>query len=197
MRSSCQFKSLNLSLLSDTMKTFARFILFRILGWKMDTNFPTHLKKYVVIAAPHTSWVDFPIAILARMSSGIMINYIGKDSLFKGPFGFFFRALGGTPVDRTKNNKLVDAIVELFNSKDEFRLGLSPEATRKKVDTWKTGFYFIAKGAKVPVVMATLDFGNKQIKISEPYYTTENMEKDFEVFRGFYRDVKGKNPELS
>lgn len=179
------------------MKTFARFILFRILGWKMDTNFPTHLKKYVVIAAPHTSWVDFPIAILARMSSGIMINYIGKDSLFKGPFGFFFRALGGTPVDRTKNNKLVDAIVELFNSKDEFRLGLSPEGTRKKVDTWKTGFYFIAKGAKVPVVMATLDFGNKQIKISEPYYTTENMEKDFEVFRAFYRDVKGKNPELS
>ena len=179
------------------MKTFARFILFRILGWKMDTNFPTHLKKYVVIAAPHTSWVDFPIAILARMSSGIMINYIGKDSLFKGPFGFFFRALGGTPVDRTKNNKLVDAIVELFNSKDEFRLGLSPEGTRKKVYTWKTGFYFIAKGAKVPVVMATLDFGNKQIKISEPYYTTENMEKDFEVFRGFYRDVKGKNPELS
>lgn len=179
------------------MKTFARFILFRILGWKMDTNFPTHLKKYVVIAAPHTSWVDFPIAILARMSSGIMINYIGKDSLFKGPFGFFFKALGGTPVDRTKNNKLVDAIVELFNSKDEFRLGLSPEGTRKKVDTWKTGFYFIAKGAKVPVVMATLDFGNKQIKISEPYYTTENMEKDFEVFRGFYRDVKGKNPELS
>lgn len=179
------------------MKTFARFILFRILGWKMDTNFPTHLKKYVVIAAPHTSWVDFPIAILARMSSGIMINYIGKDSLFKGPFGFFFRALGGTPVDRTKNNKLVDAIIELFNSKDEFRLGLSPEGTRKKVDTWKTGFYFIAKGAKVPIVMATLDFGNKQIKISEPYYTTENMEKDFEVFRGFYRDVKGKNPELS
>lgn len=179
------------------MKTFARFILFRILGWKMDSNFPTHLKKYVVIAAPHTSWVDFPIAILARMSSGIMINYIGKDSLFKGPFGFFFRALGGTPVDRTKNNKLVDAIVELFNSKDEFRLGLSPEGTRKKVDTWKTGFYFIAKGAKVPIVMATLDFGNKQIKISEPYYTTENMEKDFEVFRGFYRDVKGKNPELS
>jgi 1-acyl-sn-glycerol-3-phosphate acyltransferase len=92
---------------------------------------------------------------------------------------------------------LVEAIVELFNSKDEFRLGLSPEGTRKKVDTWKTGFYFIAKGAKVPIVMATLDFGNKQIKISEPYYTSENMEKDFEVFRDFYRNVKGKNPELS
>ncbi|PQJ74451.1 1-acyl-sn-glycerol-3-phosphate acyltransferase [Polaribacter gangjinensis] len=179
------------------MKRFAGFIFFNILGWKMDTNFPTHLKKYVVIAAPHTSWVDFPIAILARMSSGIMINYIGKDSLFKGPFGFIFRALGGTPVDRSKNNKLVDAIVDIFNSKEEFRLGLSPEGTRKKVTEWKTGFYYIAKGAKVPIVMATLDFENKRIKISEPYYTTDNMEKDFEVFKGFYRDVKGKNPELS
>lgn len=179
------------------MKRIAGFIFFNILGWKMDTNFPTHLKKYVVIAAPHTSWVDFPIAILARMSSGIMINYIGKDSLFKGPFGFIFKALGGTPVDRSKNNKLVDAIVDIFNSKEEFRLGLSPEGTRKKVTEWKTGFYYIAKGAKVPIVMATLDFENKRIKISEPYYTTDNMEKDFEVFKGFYRDVKGKNPELS
>ncbi|WP_445747443.1 1-acyl-sn-glycerol-3-phosphate acyltransferase [Polaribacter sp.] len=179
------------------MKRIAGFIFFNILGWKMDTNFPTHLKKYVVIAAPHTSWVDFPIAILARMSSGIMINYIGKDSLFKGPFGFFFRALGGTPVDRSKNNKLVDAIIDIFNSKEEFRLGLSPEGTRKKVTEWKTGFYYIAKGAKVPIVMATLDFGNKRIKISEPYYTTDNMQKDFEVFKEFYRDVKGKNPELS
>ena len=179
------------------MKRIAGFIFFNILGWKMDTNFPTHLKKYVVIAAPHTSWVDFPIAILARMSSGIMINYIGKDSLFKGPFGFFFRALGGTPVDRSKNNKLVDAIIDIFNSKEEFRLGLSPEGTRKKVTEWKTGFYYIAKGAKVPIVMATLDFGNKRIKISEPYYTTDNMQKDFEDFKEFYRDVKGKNPELS
>jgi len=179
------------------MKRIAGFIFFNILGWKMDTNFPTHLKKYVVIAAPHTSWVDFPIAILARMSSGIMINYIGKDSLFKGPFGFFFKALGGTPVDRSKNNKLVDAIIDIFNSKEEFRLGLSPEGTRKKVTEWKTGFYYIAKGAKVPIVMATLDFGNKRIKISEPYYTTDNMQKDFEVFKEFYLDVKGKNPELS
>ena len=162
----------------------------------MDENFPKNLKKYVVIAAPHTSWVDFPIAILARMSSGVMINFIGKDSLFKGPFGFFFRALGGTPVDRSKSNNLVDAIVEVFNSKEEFKLGLSPEGTRKKVDRWKTGFYYIAKNANVPIIMATLDFENKEIKISDPYYTTDNIDKDFEVFYAFYNNVKGKNPEL-
>ena len=197
MRSLYQFKCLNLSFFSDIMKRITGFIFFKILGWKMDTNFPTNYKKYVVIAAPHTSWVDFPIAILSRMSTGIMINYIGKDSLFKGPFGFFFRALGGTPVDRSKNNKLVDAIIDIFNSREEFKLALSPEGTRKKVLEWKTGFYFIAKGANVPIVMAGLDFENKRIRISDPYFTTDNMEKDFEFFKGFFRNIKGKNPELS
>ena len=174
----------------------SKFIFKNILGWKLANDFPKDLKKYVVIAAPHTSWQDFPIGILARNTSGVKINFIGKDSLFKGPFGFIFRSLGGTPVDRSKSNNLVEAIVKVFNSKEEFRLALSPEGTRKKVDKWKTGFYYIAKGANVPIVMATLDFGKKQIKISEPYYTTDDKDKDFEYFQSFYKGVLGKKPEL-
>jgi len=166
------------------------------MGWKLVNDFPKDIKKYVVIAAPHTSWQDFPIGILARNTSGVRINFIGKDSLFKGPFGFIFKSLGGTPVDRTKNNNLVDAIVDVFKEKNEFILALSPEGTRKKVEKWKTGFYYIAKGANVPVVMATLDFGKKEVKISEPYYTTDDKEKDFEYFTSFYKDVLGKKPEL-
>ena len=179
------------------MKRIAKFIFFTFLGWKLDGFFPKDIKKYVVIAAPHTSWVDFPIAILARISSGVMIHFIAKASLFNGPFGFFFRALGGIPVDRTKNNNLVDAIVAIFDSKEEFKLGLSPEGTRKKVTTWKTGFYYIAKGANVPIVLATLDFENKTIKISKPFYTTDDKIADFQFLRAFYENVKGKNPELS
>jgi|TARA_B110000967_G_C18859113_1_gene548889 1-acyl-sn-glycerol-3-phosphate acyltransferase len=179
------------------LKRVSTFILNRILGWRVENGFPKEPKKYIIIAAPHTSWIDFPIAILARMSVGTMVHFIGKGSLFKFPFGYFFRALGGTPVDRTKSNKLVDAVINLFNSKEEFRLALSPEGTRKKVAHWKTGFYYIAKGAKVPVVMATLDFENKKLKISEPYYVTGDLEKDFEHFNLFYKNVKGRNPELS
>ena len=179
------------------MKRIAKFIFFTFLGWKLDGFFPKDIKKYVVIAAPHTSWVDFPIAILARISSGVMIHFIAKASLFNGPFGFFFRALGGIPVDRTKNNNLVDSNVAIFNSKEEFKLGLSPEGTRKKVTTWKTGFYYIAKGANVPIVLATLDFENKTIKISKPFYTTDDKIADFQFLRAFYENVKGKNPELS
>lgn len=177
------------------MKAFARFILYTILGWKAD-NFPLEPKKYVVIAAPHTSWIDFPIAILYRISQGIMVHFIGKDSLFKGPFGFMFRMLGGFPVDRSKNNNTVDAIVAEFNKSEDFKVGLSPEGTRKKVKEWKTGFYYIAKGAGVPIVMATLDFQNKYIKLSEPFYPTDNKVEDFKVMKAFYKDIQGKKDKM-
>lgn len=172
----------------------SKFIFTKLMGWKLVNDFPKDIKKYVVIAAPHTSWQDFPIGILARNTSGIKINFIGKDSLFKGPFGFIFRGLGGTPVDRSKSNNLVDAIVNVFNEKEEFRLALSPEGTRKKIPQWKTGFYYIAKGANVPIVMATLDFSKKQVKISEPFYTTDDKEKDFKHLQDFFSADMAKKP---
>ena len=166
------------------------------MGWRIVNDFPK-LKKYVIIAAPHTSWIDFPMAIMAKYVKGVKVNYVGKASLFKPPFGFLFRWLGGTPIDRSKNNNAVDAIIDIFNSRSQFIFALSPEGTRKKVTKFKTGFYYIAKGANVPVVMATLDFENKQVKISEPYYLTASKEKDFEHFYSYFRGIKGKRPELS
>ncbi len=174
----------------------SKFIYTKILGWKLVGDFPRDLKKYIVIGAPHTSWKDFPIAVLARNSWSVKINFIGKKSLFKPPFGFIFRALGGAPVDRSKSNNKVDAIIDVFNEHDEFRLALSPEGTREKVTEWKTGFYYIAKGANVPIIMFTFDFENKQVKLSEPYYTTDDMKKDFNHFYDFYRGIKGAKPEL-
>lgn len=178
------------------MKFLCSFIFYKILGWKIINTYPKHLKKYVLIAAPHTSWQDFPIAMLAKFTVGLPANYIGANYLFKPPFGFIFRMLGGSPVDRSKSTNLVDQIVNIFNSKEQFILAMSPEGTRKKVKKWKTGFYYIAKGAQVPIVMATLDFENKHFKFSEPYYLTDNMEVDFKHFHSFFKGVKGKNPEL-
>lgn len=165
------------------------------MGWKVVNGFPKHLDKYLVIAAPHTSNWDFPIAILARFSQGVMINFIGKKSLFKPPFGFFFRVLGGRPVDRSKSKNVVQSLIEVYESSDSFKFALSPEGTRKKVSTWKTGFYHVAKGANVPIVMATLDFGKKEILVNDPYYLTDDMQADFTYFHEFYKNVKGKNPE--
>ena len=177
------------------MKSITAFIFHKLFGWKTVGLCPTDLKKYIIIGAPHTHWQDFFLGLAIKISQKVPANFIGKASLFKPPFGFIFRALGGTPVDRSKSDNRVDAIVTIFNNREQFILALSPEGTRKRVDTWKTGFYHIAKGANVPIVMMTFDFGNKQVKISEPYYLTNDMEKDMNFMYDFYRDVKGKVPE--
>lgn len=179
------------------MKLLARFFVHTLWGFKRKGDFPKDLKKYIIVAAPHTHWQDFPLGLLIKYSTGISANFIGKASLFKPPFGWLFKALGGAPVDRSKSANRVEAIANIFNSRDQFILGLSPEGTRKKVDEWKTGFYYIAKEAEVPIVMVTLNFGEKEFKISEPYYPTDNKEEDFKFFYKYYEGVKGKIPEFS
>jgi len=182
------------------MQWLAKFIYFKILGWKVvgNTDFSKdEIKKAVIIAAPHTSWHDFYMGVLLRAVLNVKTNFVGKKELFVFPLGWLFRLLGGAPIDRhTKENK-VSAIAKLFSEKDEFRMTMSPEGTRKKVEKWRTGFYYIAKEAKVPIIMFTLDFENKQNKISEPFYPTDNVEKDFEFMHAFYKNVKGKIPEYS
>lgn len=179
------------------MKSISKFILFKILGWEIENSFPSDIKKYVLIVAPHTHWVDFPIGILIKYATDLKANYIGKASLFKPPFGFIFRAMGGTPVERDENNNVVDAVIGIFNSKEQFIFSLSPEGTRKKVEHWKTGFYYIAKGANVPIVSVALDFEHKKVIISNPFYPTNNMEVDISELRSFFKGVKGKIPENS
>lgn len=171
------------------------FIYHTLFGWKIVGSFPTDIKKYIIIGAPHTHWKDFLLGLAMKFSQNVPANFIGKASLFKPPFGFIFRVLGGTPVDRSKSTNRVDAIVDIFNEREKFILALSPEGTRKKNEQWKTGFYHIAKGANVPIVMMTFDFGNKQVKVSKPYYLTDSMEKDMNFIYNFYKGVKGKIPE--
>lgn len=165
------------------------------MGWEIVGNFPLHLKKYIIIVAPHTSWIDFPVGLFTRFIAGVDIKYIGKHTLFKPPFGFFFKAMGGTPVDRSKNQSMVQAIIDIFNANDSFVFALSPEGTRKKVTQWKSGFYHVAKGANIPLVMAALDFERKKVIISDPYDLSGNEATDIQKFRDFFKDIKGKKPE--
>ncbi len=182
------------------MRWLAKLIYFNILGWKVVGNISMSqniVKKAIIIAAPHTSWHDFYIGILLRSVLNVKTNFIGKKELFVFPLGLFLRALGGSPIDRyTKENK-VQTITNLFKEKKEFRIALAPEGTRKKVDKWRTGFYYIAKEANVPIFMYTLDFENKQNRISEPFYPTDDMEADFKFMYKYYEGVKGKIPRFS
>lgn len=177
------------------MKNISKFILYQLMGWEIVHDFPRNLKKYIIIVAPHTSWVDFPICILVKYISKVDIKFIGKHTLFKPPFGFLFKALGGTPVDRSKSQSMVQAIIAVFDSKEEFIMSLSPEGTRKKASQWKSGFYHVAKGANIPIIMVALDFKNKKVIISDPYYLSKNEEQDVQKIQIFYKDVQGKKAE--
>ena len=177
------------------MRLVCRLIL-KIIGWKAHGDFPYHLKKYIIIVAPHTSGWDFIIGVLFRKALGLeKARYLGKKELFDPPFGFLFRWLGGYPVDRSQNKNMVEEVVKIFNAHEEFGIALSPEGTRKRVDKLRTGFYNIAKKAGVPIAMVGLDFENKRIVISQPFYVSDNQEADFEHILKFFRPIKGKYPK--
>ena len=182
------------------MRWLAKFIYYKILGWNVVGNVSASketVKKAVIIAVPHTSWHDFHIGVLLRKVIGLKTNFVGKKELFVGPLGWYLRAIGGAPIDRHSKENKVDIIANLFKNHDEFRMALAPEGTRKKVGQWRTGFYYIAKKANVPIIMFTLDFANKQNKISKPFYPTDDKEADFKFMHQFFEGVVGKIPEYS
>jgi 1-acyl-sn-glycerol-3-phosphate acyltransferase len=162
------------------------------MGWSIEGDLPD-LKKYVIAVAPHTSWWDFVIGVMARSLLKIeRARFLGKSQLFLWPYGWFFRMLGGTPVDRTSSHDVVDQVVKIFNEHDEFILGLAPEGTRKKVDKLRTGFYYIAKGAGVPIVPVGFDFEKKKVIIGQPLTPSNDFQRDMNMLLSFYRPIKGK-----
>ena len=182
------------------MGWLSKLIYKKFLGWQLAGNVTMSkdtIKKAVIIGAPHTSWHDFYIALLMRQVIGIKSNFVAKKELFKWPIKYYFQTIGGVSLDRRPGQNKVEAMAKMFESREEFRLSLSPEGTRKKVDQWKTGFYYIAKRAKVPIIMFTLDFEKKQNKVSEPFYPTDDLAADFAFMHSFYNGVKGKVPALS
>lgn len=171
--------------------------IFKLFGWGFKGSFESIPSKYIIIVAPHTSNWDFPIGIFVRSIARIdKTKFLGKSQLFKFPYGFVFKAMGGYPVVRTKDNNLVDTVVKIFNSKDEFSIGLAPEGTRSKVNRLKTGFYHIAKKANIPIVLVGFDYPTKKIVIEQPFYPTSDIVADFKHFIQFFSSIEGKNSVL-
>ena len=170
---------------------------FRLSGWRVPNAYPIGIEKALIIVAPHTSAWDFPLGLAARSLLNLKhTHYLGKEELFNGPFGFLFRATGGYPVNRFNKEKMVDQVVELFQTHEQFILALSPEGTRKKVDRLRTGFYHIAKKAGVPIIMVGFDFSKKEIIIAPPFFAGEDETADLKMIIQFFAPIKGKIPEL-
>jgi len=173
-------------------RNFAQVIL-RALGWKLEATLPD-TKKYVLIGAPHTSNWDFVYMLLFRSAIGINPHWVGKDTFFRWPFGGLWKRLGGIPVNRRSRNSFVDQMVATFQEHDELILVIAPEGTRSKTRYWKSGFYYIALGAGVPIVMGFLDYARKVGGIGSALMPTGDIQADFITLREFYADKTGKHP---
>lgn len=168
--------------------------MLKLLGWTVKADYPD-TEKYVLIVAPHTSNWDFVVGLLANWALELHVRYIGKHTLFFWPWGWIFRLLGGVPVRRGRSADMIRQITRMFEDSDRLVFALAPEGTRSKTDHWKTGFYYIAKAAHVPIVMGYLDFGHKQAGLGGAFYPGGDIEADLRRIREFYRDRPGKRPE--
>ncbi|MCX6258781.1 MAG: 1-acyl-sn-glycerol-3-phosphate acyltransferase [Bacteroidia bacterium] len=174
-------------------KLFARIIL-KMWGWKTDPNHPV-VNKCVMIAAPHTSNIDFLIGYLYYCSIGVKINFLIKKDLFFFPFGFLLKAMGGVPVDRSSGNRMVEQVAKMFRQRDHFHLVITPEGTREKVSEWKKGFYYIARRAKVPIYIGYLDYKTKFVGFITEFFTSGDANADIGTIKNFYKGITPRHPE--
>lgn len=149
----------------------------------------------VLIVAPHTSNWDFALGIAAMLALGLDGRWLGKDTLFKAPWAFLLRWLGGIPVDRNSPDGVVPAVVDLLRRSERLCLAVAPEGTRRKVERWKTGFHRIARGAGVPVWPVAFDHGRRVVQLMDAVELTDDLEGDVRALRSRFSKEMALYPE--
>lgn len=167
-----------------------------LFGWDVIGRIPQG-EKFVLVGAPHTSNWDFPFTLATLSVFRLKISWMGKDSLFKKPFGSVMRWLGGIAVDRSSEHGTVDQMVKQFKESQKLVVTIAPSGTRKKRDFWKSGFYWIAYTAQVPILCGYLDYARKEACLGLSFVPTGDIKKDMDRIREFFKGVQGKNPELT
>ena len=176
------------------MKRAISSFILRLFGWTVEVDVPDY-PKCVICVAPHTSNWDFFIGKLAYLSIGRYAGFMMKKEWFFFPLGFIFKAVGGIPVDRSRNTSLVDQMANKFAESKQFHLAITPEGTRKPNPNWKKGFYFIALKAQVPIMLIGIDYPSKTITSTKAIMPTGDFEKDMHEIKLYFKDFHGKIPE--
>jgi 1-acyl-sn-glycerol-3-phosphate acyltransferase len=184
---------------TPVLKTILRWFsisVLKIAGWRAEGPVPA-IPKFVLVGAPHTSNWDLPYALFVAFVLKAKIYWMGKDSLFRMPFNGLFRWLGGIPVDRSTSHNVVAQTIQQFHRNEKLILTITPSGTRKRVKKWKTGFYHIADGANIPIVLGFLDYRRKTGGMGPVVYPTGDINVDMKTIRSFYDGITGKYPEKS
>ncbi len=176
------------------IQKFAAF-LFNLLGWETAGDVPPNIKKYIIVAAPHTTNWDFLYGMLFFLMKDVPFKFFIKKDWYFFPLNLLFNALGGIPVDRKKNENLTDQIAKIFQQKEELVMLVTPEGTRSYNPNWKKGFYYLAKKANVPIILGYIDYAKKIGGIGPVFELSDNIEEDIVKIKAFYKNKKGKYPE--
>ncbi len=166
-----------------------------VFGWDVQGD-PAHVPKAVLIAAPHTSNWDLPHMLAAALVFRLRVSWLGKHSLFRPPFGWILRLLGGIPVDRSGPHGLVGHAAQALTDADQLVIAVPPSGTRSRSEHWKSGFYWIAHTAKVPIICGYLDYGRRVACLGEHFLPSGNVRADMDRVREIYEGITGKFPEL-
>jgi 1-acyl-sn-glycerol-3-phosphate acyltransferase len=164
------------------------------MGWKTVVT-ENHPDKYIICLAPHTSNWDFIIGQLYNSAEGLGSNFMMKKEWFFWPLGILFRRMGGIPVYRQKHTRMTDAMAQTARESERFHLCITPEGTRKRVEEWKKGFYFIAQGAQIPILLYGVDYERKLIQCTKTIIPSGDVEADMREIKLYFKDFKGKRPE--
>ena len=182
---------------------FLSKVLIKTSGWKINDQVPPEVfEKCVLIAAPHTSNWDYPYALATMRLLGVKIRYTIKKEWMRFPLSLIFGPLGGIGIDRRpkkqgeERKSMVEAIAELFSQHDKLCVIIPAEGTRSLRKEWRTGFYYTALTAKVPIVLGYLDYEKKEAGIGKAIYPTGDLAADMREIMAYYRDIKGCHPEL-
>jgi len=176
------------------MRRWFANMLLALFGWRAVGALPDN-PKGVLVVAPHTSNWDFLVLLLLAVALGIKTTWMGKHTLFRPPFGWLMRRLGGLPINRTTSHNVVEQAIQSFRSRDRLILAVLPEGTRKRTAYWKSGFYHIANGAHVPLILGFADYKRKVGGIGPAFMPSGDIEADMAVIRDFYNGMVGKRPE--
>lgn len=185
----------NTPVVQTALQAFSTAFL-RLRGWRVEGQLPPGVHKSVLIAAPHTSNWDLPYTLMVAFALGLQVRWMGKSSIFRFPFGPIMRWLGGIAVNREQSTNLVAvSAAQIREANGPLHLVVPPEGTRSKTRTWKTGFYYIALGAGVPIVMAYMDYAEKRSGLGPLFTPTGDIERDMAAIKAFYAPFKGKNAD--
>ena len=171
------------------------WLFLRLSGWRVEGSLPVGVTRAVVIAAPHTTNWDLPYMLAVSYVLGVRPSWLGKRELFRAPFGGLMRWLGGIPVDRDRRMNLVEQAAGRLREADRLFLVIPPSGTRSRAAHWRSGFYHIARTARVPIVCAFLDYATKTGGIGPVFVPSNDLGSDMDRLRLFYRDVRGKYPD--